>query len=81
MAGNRDSFKKFLFMKILYFWLCCVLLTVCRFSVLAASGGHFLIAVLRLLTAEVSLVEEHTLYIVVSSVIVAHNLNFPWHVG
>ena len=68
-------------MKILYFWLCYVLLTVCRFSVLAASGGYSLIAVLRLLTAEVSLVEEHTLYIVVSSVIVAHDLNFPWHVG
>ena len=60
IAGNRDSLKV-LFMKILYFWLCNVLLTVCRFSVLGAKGGYSLIAVLRFLITKASLVEENTL--------------------
>ena len=60
IVGNRDSLKV-LFMKILYFWLCHVLLTVCRFSVLGTSRGYSLIAVLRFLITEASLVEEHGL--------------------
>ena len=43
IAGNRESLKV-LFMKIPYFWLCNMLLTVCRFSVLGAKGGYSLIA-------------------------------------
>ena len=60
IAGNRGSLKV-LFMKILYFYLCHVLLTVCRFSVLEGSGGYSLILVLRLLIAEASLVEKQGL--------------------
>ena len=48
-------------MKILYFWLGCLLFTVCRFSVLEGSGGYSLILVLRLLIAEASLVEKQGL--------------------
>ena len=60
IAGNRESLKV-LFMKIPYFWLCNMLLTVCRFSVLEGSDGYSLILVLRLLIAEPSLVEKQGL--------------------
>ena len=41
--------------------LCCLLFTVCRFSVLEGSDGYSLILVLRLLIAEPSLVEKQGL--------------------
>ena len=60
IAGNKDSLQ-ILFEKILYFWLCHLLLTVCSFSLLAAIGGYSLLSVLRLLIAEASPVKEQGL--------------------
>jgi len=63
-----------------YFWV-CHLLSAYSLSVLAAIGGYSLIALLRLLIAEASLVEEQGLSIGVSSVDVAHWLSCTGHVG
>ena len=45
----------------LYFWLHWVFVASCRLSLVTASGGCSLVAVLRLLMVVASLVEEHGL--------------------
>ena len=44
-----------------HFWLCWVFITACGLSLVAASGGYCLVAVLRLLIAVGSLVIQHRL--------------------
>ena len=48
-------------LKNIYFWLCWVFVAECGPSLVVASGGYSLVAVLGLLTAVSSLVAEHRL--------------------
>ena len=43
----------------IYFWLCWILVAVCRLSLIVVSRGYSLIAVLGLLIAVASLISEH----------------------
>ena len=60
-------------LKNIYFWLCWVFVAECGPSLVVASGGYSLVAVLGLLTAVSSLVAEHRLQ--------AHGLSQLQHVS
>ena len=63
------------FLRFIYFWLHWVFVAVHRLSLVAASGGYFLVAVLGLLIAVAFLVAEHGLWDSQASAAAAHELS------
>ena len=59
-GDNRAWVFWLLFLTVfIYFWLCWILVAVCRLSLIVVSRGYSLIAVLGLLIAVASLISEH----------------------